>query len=494
MNIQPAHALDATQIETDVAILGGGAAGLALAANLESDCIVVESGIDRLEPARHGWQHAINRGEATNVDSLRVRGIGGATLRWTGRCIELSPQDLERRPWLDCPGWPIGADELAGWYRRAWSELGIADESVCAEPEAVDTLREWTRRAPQLEPARWLYADHPRTGIVRFGELFSPAFAAPGKRLIYAAHAVELLHEGGVARAMRVVDRQGRGLLIRARRFVLAGGCVENSRFLLATRARGGRLLAQTGRWLGRGFMQHLRVDAGTLDFEPERYRQLQRAFGQGRTADGMPHETGLALEPDHARAQRIGNASMVLRYVPDRGPWPGDWLPVLTGRLRGSRPIHRRGSALLEIDAEQATDPDSRVTLADELDPFGQPRAAIDWRIAETDRRTVAETVERFDRLLQANGLGAMRLPAGVRADALAAQCRRDSNHSLGGTRMGEPGDSVVDANLKVHGAGNLWVAGGSVFASGGHANPTLTILALALRLAAHLDGERGR
>ena len=83
MNIQPAHALDATQIETDVAILGGGAAGLALAANLESDCIVVESGIDRLEPARHGWQQAINRGEATNVDSLRVRGIGGATLRWT---------------------------------------------------------------------------------------------------------------------------------------------------------------------------------------------------------------------------------------------------------------------------------------------------------------------------------------------------------------------------------------------------------------------------
>jgi choline dehydrogenase-like flavoprotein len=166
-------------------------------------------------------------------------------------------------------------------------------------------------------------------------------------------------------------------------------------------------------------------------------------------------------------------------------------------------RPLLERARARLGlrqtyliIRGEQAPNPDSRVMLVNDRDRFGMPRAALDWRLSMADKDSVAAIARALDGELQRLGIGRVE-PAEWLSDG-RPEWPVDptvSNHPIGGyhhmgtTRMSaDPALGVVDADCRVHGYGNLYVAGSSVFPTGGWANPTLTILALVLRLAAHL------
>jgi choline dehydrogenase-like flavoprotein len=144
-----------------------------------------------------------------------------------------------------------------------------------------------------------------------------------------------------------------------------------------------------------------------------------------------------------------------------------------------------------LRVQAEQAPNPDSRVTLDDKRDPFGLPRARLDWRVTEFDSWSIRRVQELLDEGLRAAGLGRVEHKLG---DEKAASLFLGSFHHMGTTRMHEDHKrGVVDANCQVHGVSNLFVAGSSVFPTTGYANPTLTIVALALRLAEHLKNLLG-
>jgi choline dehydrogenase-like flavoprotein len=143
-------------------------------------------------------------------------------------------------------------------------------------------------------------------------------------------------------------------------------------------------------------------------------------------------------------------------------------------------------------VDAEQVPNPDSRVTLEEELDQVGVPRARVEWRLADLDRRTLSAAASvlgaEFDRL----GLGRLRSDRWITGpDRDWALYVHDVFHHAGTTRMArDPSAGVTDSDCRVHGIANLYVAGSSVFPTSGHANPTLTIVALALRLADWLAG----
>lgn len=157
---------------------------------------------------------------------------------------------------------------------------------------------------------------------------------------------------------------------------------------------------------------------------------------------------------------------------------------------LAGLRVEEKLRSVAIVLDLEQAPNPDSRISLSVERDPLGLPKAKVDWRVTSFEQRTAkAFTVfiaSEFARL----GIGRCRLEPWVEdGAAIGEDAVTETFHHIGATRMSQnPRDGVVDMNCRVHGMANLFVAGSSVFPTGGHANPTLTIVALALRLSDYL------
>jgi choline dehydrogenase-like flavoprotein len=147
--------------------------------------------------------------------------------------------------------------------------------------------------------------------------------------------------------------------------------------------------------------------------------------------------------------------------------------------------------SATLLLDLEQAPDRESRISLSDARDALGLKRVQANWRIGELERRTAA----RFTGLVAAEfarlGIGRCRLEPWLRdANVPMTNALQETYHYLGTTRMADnPQEGVVDRDCAVHGMKNLYVAGSSVFPTAGQANPTLTLVALALRLADRLS-----
>jgi choline dehydrogenase-like flavoprotein len=163
---------------------------------------------------------------------------------------------------------------------------------------------------------------------------------------------------------------------------------------------------------------------------------------------------------------------------------------------------LHKLGrlEVALLVRGEQAPNPDSRVRLTGERDAAGLPRVALDWRLGELDVRSVAVLVAALDRELGRLGLGRVEpaswLEQGAwRTDPLVSSHPIGGYHHMGTTRMGtDERTSVTDAEGRVHGLANLWIAGSSLFPTGGWANPTLTIVALAMRTADRIGAELGR
>lgn len=140
-------------------------------------------------------------------------------------------------------------------------------------------------------------------------------------------------------------------------------------------------------------------------------------------------------------------------------------------------------------MHAEQAPDPENRVTLGDELDALGCRRARLHWRWGDVNINSVLRAQELLGAEVARAGLGTLRVELdGGRPHLLAPGL----HHHMGTTRMhADPRQGVVDENCRVHGLGNLFVAGSSVFPTGGYINSTLTIVALAIRLADHLKSR---
>jgi choline dehydrogenase-like flavoprotein len=160
-------------------------------------------------------------------------------------------------------------------------------------------------------------------------------------------------------------------------------------------------------------------------------------------------------------------------------------WRRWVRGESR-SAPIDKLRLSCL---GEQVPNPASRVTLSDERDPLGIPRAQLDWRLSELDREGVAKLARTVGTELGRLGAGRLRLRDWTLETGGWPEDLQGGHHHMGTTRMADdPKAGVVDRNCRVHGIDNLYVAGSSVFPTAGYANPTLTILALTLRLADHL------
>jgi choline dehydrogenase-like flavoprotein len=519
LDLQQADA-DAAR-DADICVIGSGAAGLTAARRLlalgRSVTLLESGGLDH-EAAVADLGAGENIGEPYYpLDHARLRFFGGTTAIWGGRIAKLDPIDFTARDWVPHSGWPFGADTLEPWYQQARPLFGLPE--VATGPDDL-------RRAA---PLPGFNPDRLQLGLWEFDGKFNRfTFDACGDlarhpRCTIVTHAtvtaIDLAGGGGVE---RVVARSlnGRTLTLRPRQVVLAAGGIENPRLLLAS-GIGGDLV-------GRYFMEHPHGRGGRIVGGAA--WSLLRAFARSHRVGGEKVAAMIALSPSQQAALRVLNSSLTIaarqplgerqfwgmrayegvkhQMAPTRG---GRALWMTTKKLATFaqrhvdplRPwlLHRAGrlDLALVLRAEQAPNPDSRVTLSQDIDALGVPRVALDWRTTALDVESACGLVSTLAAEMQRLGLGQVE-PApwlanpreGWRTDPLISVHPIGGYHHLGTTRMSDdPKRGVVDAFGQVHGVTNLHVVGSSVFPTSGWANPTLTIAALALRTAERVAGR---
>jgi choline dehydrogenase-like flavoprotein len=352
----------------------------------------------------------------------------------------------------------------------------------------------------------------------------------PRVTVITHATVTEIVTDAHARAVTSIIARSltGRKLIVAARAFVLAAGGLENPRLLLASRSVIPVGLGNSHDLVGRYFMEHPHARGGRVI--GGRPWALLKAFGRHRLADGKIVAALIAAgEAEQAKARILNSSLTVAARQPADAVqfWPmraynlvkHEMAPTRAGRAlwmhvkrtatylqRKSDPLrpwllHRAGrlELALLIRAEQAPNPSSRVTIGAVKDAFGVPRIRLDWRLCDLDIHSVERLVDALALEFGKNGLGDV-----VKADWLSGaerQWRSDplvSAHPIGGyhhmgtTRMAESAkQGVTDSYGRVHGMENLYLAGSSLFPTSGWANPTLTIVALALRSAEHIAAQ---
>lgn len=485
-----------------------------------------------------------------SLQATRNRQFGGNSNVWsikTGRdenrqwtigvrYVPLSDIDFQEREWVPHSGWPISREELVPYYERAQR---VADSGPFAyEPEF------WA--APPIQPVD--FGEHSFQSVVyQFGrrnvfyeDYYEELKAAPNVDIHLDATVVELemSEDNTCIQKVQVKSLTGKTYWVEAKVFVLATGGIEVARLMLAstkTRASG---VGNENDLVGRFFMDHPLVDAGRLypanpqDFQKAAFYDLRKVNGHPVMGHLMPSNTLMAEHhllntaivlfprPKPRQTQAI----LALKELVEQGylkrPVPAHWSKILGGLIKvaggmdyvleaiylakqfdqsllhgfgrggwAEQPqIHGRFQSFeVLLATEQAPDPNNRVQLGSDRDALGMPRVELNWHWGQANIDSVRRTQDLLASAVEQAGLGKM------------VPFRRDGQpylsgpaglaHHLGTTRMSShPSQGVVNENCQVHSVPNLYVASSAVFPTGGYANPTLTILALSLRLADHL------
>jgi choline dehydrogenase-like flavoprotein len=483
-----AHTMTEQALEADICIAGAGAAGMTMALDLRASglsVILLESGGFRREAETQRLSDGRMIGINTwNMRSMRIRALGGTTGHWEGWCRPLMPLDFESRDFIPNSGWPIRYSELLPWYARACETLEIGpfqwDAQVRAKAMGTAVL---PTTGDAIEHRYYQFSPPTRFARVYGGALEK----AESIRVVAHANVADVQLDQRRGRVESLICRTlaKTEFRVQANRYVLALGGIENPRVLLAARSQHPEGVANGHDVVGRYFMEHPHyygsvgiVHLAQLDrrFYARMPSDLKRANGTSVRVMGA-----FGLTADAARSERLLNFSAAFHPAKEDAE---------TGGLSSTRvqALLTRGTggyqaAQLAIRAEQSPLAESRVSLTEDVDALGMPRAALDWRIAAEDDIRLHRALVLLGRELGASGIARTWLPG---ESSRFVWRPSPGGHHLGTTRMGtDPRTSVVDGDCRTHQIENLYVAGSSVFPTGGEANPTLTIVALAHRLA---------
>jgi choline dehydrogenase-like flavoprotein len=356
--------------------------------------------------------------------------------------------------------------------------------------------------------------------IFQFGkrsrfDRFEGDFARAGNvNLVLHATAVHVTDKGGRVVRMECATLSGNRFGVQAGTFVLAAGAIESARLLLVSRDSHPAGIGNSRDLVGRCFMEHPDVAVGYLIPEPALDRSAFRMYQHQDAGPNVTVEAMFRLSDSVLRKERLLNAVLRLRptyrsgmttavesaQIVRRSLHYGVATPGLARHARrtvaGAPGILRhyatwrsgRPSDVFGIDvmAEQEPTMSSRVRLAPRRDRLGVPKTILDWQLTSRDFESIRRTVVIFGDAVRKAGVGTV---ISILEEDKPPPAVFGNWHQLGTTRMHhDPAFGVVNENCRVHKIANLYVAGGSIFPTGGYANPSLTIVALALRLADYL------
>lgn len=483
MIVDARHVPNDSVIDCDVCIVGAGAAGITIAREFLGrplQVVLLESGwLTPDAKTQSLYAGAVTGRPYFDLESARSRYFGGTTNLWTGECRPLDAQDFEPRDWVPDSGWPFGLDELLPFYRKAQSVCQLGAYGYTADDWRGHGVRPMAIESGRVQTYAFQYS--PPT---RFGEVYrNEVRNAPNVVTYLGANVVDLETPESPqrVRAVRVVCLAGTSFRVGARVFILATGGIENARLLLLSDRVHSAGLGNGNDLVGRYFMEHIYLDAAAEIRAPR--GAISAFYTAGHWVEGRRLRGILGLTPEVRRRERLTNYCGVI-VEPN---------PSLLTRLRNGiadirgRPTLR--TYFVKNVMEQAPNSESRVTLGQDRDRLGCRRTVLRWRLSAVDKSTAHRAHAILSEELTRSGVGQMTSSMGSEADPWPTSVR-GARHHMGTTRMHvDPRRGVVDADCRVHGVANLYVAGSSVFPTSGAANPTLTIVALALRLAHHLQ-----
>jgi choline dehydrogenase-like flavoprotein len=524
---------DGAELEFDLAIIGSGPAGIAIADQLRNvgglSIALIESGGFDPELRTQRLYRGENVGDPYyGLDTCRYRLFGGSSNRWGGWCRPFDPADFEPREWIPGSGWPIRSEDLEPYYTDTARLLELSTPDF--------SMARWSDRVPA--PLRTagsdfehvIYQFSPETN---FAEQYGPLILAASNitTLIHAnVTRIGLDTSGERVDSLLIRTLSGRSHTIKARVVVLAAGGIENARLLLASRDQRRTGIGNENDLVGRYFMEHIHVGAGHIAANGH---PIPTGFYQQSAVDDTVIRGAMTPSADALRRTQLPSCSIALEtwsHSVHGAPFLG-WSPVVTtGPVIAYRRLHRKHPGLadsirgraqrmwrsghmarnaraeihartrhianrlkglhvvaLYFRAEQVPDRDSRVLLDARCDELGMPLARLDWRVGESDRASIIHWLQTLDAGLQQTGTGTVVMPQeGWEKGVIGGP------HHMGTTRMSaDPHTGVVDSDCRVHSVQNLYVAGSSVFTTGGYVNPTFALVALALRLADHLKRD---
>jgi len=519
----------------DVCVVGAGPAGGIVAHSLAErghDVVVLEAGprfsfeerIRRME--RHQrpafdqadvWEMGGDRDAFRSsgdlnypLNDVRVKGVGGTTLHWIGYTPRFHEKDFEMDARYGlADDWPIAYEDVRPYYAAAEREMGVAggDDNPFAPPreeafpmdafppshsdsmlgEACESLGYQTHSIPQARNSE-SYDDrsqcvgygtcHPvcPSGAKYSGDVHVRKAEEAGARILDRVPVQRLEHDDSGERVAAAVYATPDGEEHRqeARQFVLAGGAVETPRLLLLSESEqypDG--LANSSGAVGRYFMDHLLHM--TMGVVSEETRQHQVGFSTAATHQFYDHEESTPGSFFVAFLNYAGPSPVELAL--ENGAWGDDVVSAVSGEYG----THIGTEALVE----QLPDAESRITLdTSRTDDHGNPVPDVSWSIGEHGVRTGERALEVQREIMS---------EAGARITwSTSPRQPLSGSHPMGTTRMGsDPEASVVDERLRTHDLENLSIASSSVFTTGGAMNPTLTIAALSLKAADHIDED---
>jgi choline dehydrogenase-like flavoprotein len=554
---------EGTTLDTDLCIIGAGAAGITLSREFIGKpvrVIVLESGDTEFDAATQALYEGLNVGlPYFPLDTSRMRYFGGTTNHWGGVCRPMDAEDFEVKDWVPLSGWPIGKADLDPFYERARviTQVPSPEWDIDAwlhmdsdQPLPLDPNRVVTRVAQVLKRASRSFAKRYHDDLE----------GAANVSVYLRANATEIRTDdvGTTATGVQVATLAGNRFSVSARQYVVAVGGIENPRLLLASNRRFPAGLGNGSDFVGRCFLEHPRFLGGMVapadshipaDFyddhsvggtELQGYLSISRDILRAEEMVDVQVRVTPIYMPGYTRAEESDDAASfkALAAAIRGGPaadfgrhlsnvvgdlltfenfaLPGAPIPVpypdIAGRLMRATPVELQAaipdllgdiaaasyaeiydapvdSLALTPRIESAPNRDSRVSLATDRDALGMPRAQLNWQLSEIDRHSARRALEIIAAEIGRAGLGRMQIIFDDKATGWPADLAGGWHH-MGTTRMSDdPRTGVVDRDCKVHGFANLYVAGSSVFPTPGSGTPTMTIVALALRLAGQLE-----
>jgi choline dehydrogenase-like flavoprotein len=520
-----------TLVETDICIVGAGAAGITLARELRDRpyqvCLLESGSLDFEEQTQ-----SLCAGENSGIPyfplkETRARYLGGSTNLWGGWSRPMDEIDFEDRPWMPYSGWPFSRAELVPYYERAQKacHLGPFEYDLDYWQDALAQVQCQELPVTTDKLATYLWQIIPSTHL-RFGEAYRAEIEqASNINTYFHANVVEI-ETNDTAQAvtrLRVASLDGKKFWLAAKVFILAAGGIENPRLMLLSNKVQSSGLGNQYDLVGRFFMEHPYLISGKAQLSDSAKLYARINFPVGETFLA----TGLGLSKEIQQREQILNFGLRLLAI-------DEWLEaykrlrsktqqtvrhkafptIAEGRKQGGnmsaiadlvkvasrldrfadkayKKVFQKSLLTQQLNCcdthligEQAPNPDSRITLSRDRDRLGLNRVQLDWRLSPIDKYTIKRSQQLIAEEFARSGLGQIQLE--LSDDDAAWRSVTGSYHHIGTTRMSNnPRQGVVNEHCQVYGIDNLYIAGSSVFSTSGLSNPTLTIVALAIRLA---------
>ncbi len=511
MHIDARELNDQSLIEGDICIIGAGAAGISMSLqlmNTSHKVILLEGGgfdfDDRIQELYKGklTGHPYYPNKAS-----RLHLFGGSTGHWGGMCSTFDDIDFEKRDWVENSGWPIKRDDIAAYYPEATKilDLGPNEWDVKYWLEQNSNFNKLPLDDNVIWSKMWQFS--PPT---RFGTKYKETITKAANIHLYTyANVIDITGNENLAEIKQVTVKNytGKTHTVKAKYFIVACCSIQNARILLSCNKQAKAGIGNDNDNVGRYFMEHPEIKTGELWLSHVDPLKLYEMIG------GTKARAELAISPAKQRELKVLNGSISLmplelskNTIPSVKLWAHDdprqsWDTFAKYNTLDKRNFFQRmfsksiyQSFGLFTRVEQLPIPTSRVVLSDQKDELGMPRADLHWAMSAIDKKTVFTINKLLGEQVGVAGIGRVKLADWLadKTDEQLPDFTSGGWHHIGTTRMSsDPKTGVVDADCKIHGIANLYVAGASCYPTGGAVNPTLTAVALSLRLAEHLKGK---